>query len=41
MATKEWIEKHSKYTNDIMASENNTGYTNIGAKSQAMKSGRG
>ena len=29
MPIKEWIETHFKYTNDIMASENNIGYTNI------------
>ena len=26
---KDWIEKHFKYTNDVMASENNIAYTNI------------
>ena len=29
MPIKEWIETHFKYKNDIIASENKTGYTNI------------
>ena len=29
MRIKEWMEKHFKYTNDIMTSENNTAYANI------------
>ena len=28
MRIKEWMEKHFKHTNDIMASENNTAYAN-------------
>ena len=29
MPLKEWIEKHFKYTDDIMISENNIAYTNL------------
>ena len=42
MPIKEWVEKHFRYTNHIMASENNIAYTIpiLGAKRQAMKLGR-
>ena len=37
MRIKDWIEKHFKFTNDVMASEKNTAYTNIRCQAVASE----